>query len=226
MFGRVFKNSFIILGKKPFLLIGLSLMYSLICGLANIICIPFVVLGIAACLVLAVGMAGVFVNGYQGNKISSENLFSGFSKFGRNAGGMGWRALWFIIWGLIPIAGPIIVIVKSYSYSFVTYILSEDKKITATSALKKSMELTKGHKGKLFLADLAFIGISLVMFLIIFGLMAITFDTDIIIFAILGGLIGVIYLILMPFFTKLVKAGFYEEIKTEKGYTPEGTIEA
>ena len=55
-------------------------------------------------------------------------------------------------------------IIKYYSYSFVPYILLTDKEISPTEALRKSMRMTDGYKGKMFGADvLLIVGIWVVM---------------------------------------------------------------
>lgn len=46
--------------------------------------------------------------------------------------------------------------IKTLSYSFVEYLLITDEKISATEALRKSVRLTRGKKGQIFLADFVF----------------------------------------------------------------------
>jgi len=59
--------------------------------------------------------------------------------------------LWYL---LLIIPG----IVKSYAYSMVPYILAENPNIGAREAIKKSIEMTEGHKFDMFLLDLSFLG--------------------------------------------------------------------
>jgi len=173
-------------------------------GIVPIVWLPIV-------LVLELGMANIFLCGYRGMKISSTQLFEGFStKFTRNAGGMGWRSLWLLIWGMIPVAGIFICIVKFYSYRFVPYIMLADPEIQATDALKKSIIQTKGYKGKMFLADLL-IGVSVVVLTVIFFfILRIPY---------LGIFLTAIYVILLivllPLLMGTLEAVYYDKVSKE-----------
>lgn len=59
------------------------------------------------------------------------------------------------LWSLLFIIPGI---VKSYSYAMTYYIRVDHPEYTATEAITKSREMMNGHKGKLFLLDLSFIG--------------------------------------------------------------------
>jgi len=74
--------------------------------------------------------------------------------FWRKLGGMWWMSLWTFLWMLLLIVPGII---KSYAYSMTPYILADCPNVTATQALKLSMRMTDGHKGKLFVMHLSFI---------------------------------------------------------------------
>jgi hypothetical protein len=159
-------------------------------------------------LVLELGMANIFLRGYRGSEISAKLLFEGFSKkFFRNAGGMGWRVLWLLIWLLVPIAGLVMVIVKFYSYRFVPYIMLSENDIHATDALKKSMVLTNGFKGKMFLADL----------LLILAVIALTvLFCFIMMIPVIGRVIFAIYYLLLvaliPLIAGTLEAVYYDKI--------------
>ena len=156
-------------------------------------------------------MANIFLRGYRGQEISSTLMFEGFSKkFGRNAGGMGWRILWLLIWALIPIAGIIIAYVKFYSYRFVPYIMLTEPDIQATEALKKSMVQTNGYKGKMFVADL----------LICLGVIAATvifyFITMIpLIGWVLFGIYYILLIALLPLLMGTLEAVYYDKVSQE-----------
>ncbi len=208
--GAIYSKSFALLSKKPLLLWGLSLMCSLLTFLASVFgFIPIISLPIV--FVLEVGMASVYLDAVRGKNINSDQLFNGFKSFFRTAGGMGWMYLWIFIWSLIPIVGVIFGIIKTYSYRFVPYILLNDPEISATEALRVSMRLTKGYRGKMFLADLL-IGLIIVVALLIFSL--------------LGGAVHflliitiIVYLIVIAFAPLLfgvVAATYYDEIEKEK----------
>jgi len=176
----------------------------MIFGILPIVWLPVV-------LVLELGMANIFLRGYRGNEISSTLLFEGFSnKFARNAGGMGWRMLWLLIWGLIPVAGIFIAIVKFYSYRFVPYIMLTEPDIPATEALKKSMIQTNGYKGKMFVADLLIILAVAITTIIFIFIMRIPY---------IGPLLAIIYnlllVALLPLLMGTLEAVYYDKVSKE-----------
>ena len=128
----------------------------------------------------------------------------------RNACGMGWRTLWLIIWGLIPVAGAVITIVKFYSYRFVPYIMLAEPDILATEALKKSMTQTYGYKGKMFLADfiiwLCVSVLSVILYLIIM-IPVIGF--------VLAGIIYLVLIAILPLLMGTLEAVYYDKISKE-----------
>jgi len=218
----VYSKTFGFLFKKPILLWGLSLL----CGLLSLLAITygiFPLVWMPIVLVLQLGMVNIFLCGYRGEPISATQLFEGFreGKFLRNAGGMGWRYLWLLIWGLIPVAGPILCIIKYYSYRFVPYIMLAEPEITATDALKKSMAQTDGYRGKMFLADfliaLVIGGILFILFLITFLVFMIpTVGPYIgVLFLLVAGLVTVVIAALLPIFMGTIEAVYYDKISKE-----------
>lgn len=151
VFGRAFKALF----RQPGMLWGLSVLSVIITLIATAAFAVVPVVGVAIAYVLTCGMAKVYVDGINGKTVNSDQMFEGFdSTFLRKAGGMAWRDLWLVIWLMVPVAGPIIYLVKSYSYAFVPYILMTKPEVKATQALRMSMELTDGKKFRMFLADI------------------------------------------------------------------------
>ena len=108
-------------------------------------------------------LGGVIQLGYtqyllkQYNKANFEfrDLFSQFDRFGQGFAQHFLRGLYTALWSLLFIIPGI---VKSYSYSMTPYIMAENPEMTASDAIKASMELMNGHKGELFILDLTFIG--------------------------------------------------------------------
>jgi len=191
------------------MLFTLLTLLAMLLGVVPLIWLPIV-------LVLELGMANIFLSGYRGKEISSKQLFEGFNKsFFRNAGGMGWRALWLLMWALIPIAGFFIAIVKYYSYRFVPYIMLENPEMSATEALKKSMDQTNGYKGKMFLADLIIAGAVTVLTVIFTLVMMIPIP----IVRIVGTVLFVIYYLvliaLLPLIVGTLEAVYYDKVSTE-----------
>lgn len=62
-----------------------------------------------------------------------------------------YNLLWFL---LLIIPG----IVKSYAYSMVPYLLSENPKMAPSRAIELSNAMTRGHKWEMFILDLSFLG--------------------------------------------------------------------
>lgn len=209
----VLQNSFHFLLKKPIRLWGLSLLCSLLGILA--VALSFLpILYLPIVFVLELGMTGVFLDGYQGKEINSDQLFRGFKNFFRSAGGMGWRELWIFIWALIPVVGFVFAVIKAYSYRFVPYILLQEPETSATDALRKSMAQTQGYKGQMFLADFLLIIVIVAAALLLFLLSLIPY---------VGILFTVVFVLLIlavgafgPLLFGTVQAAFYTEISQKK----------
>ena len=208
MFANAFKKAIKVILKKPIMLWGLSLLSGLISVLAVTFCGLVPALGIAVSYVIACGMAKVYIDGLAEKQVNSDQLFEGFnSTFLRKAGGMAWKDLWLLIWTLVPVAGPIISIVKSYSYAFVPYILMTRPEIKATEAIRMSMRMTKGKKGQMFLADLCFIGGFMLATVILSLLSQIEYIG--VLFAIIMVLLTIAFGLFGSIFMGLYKAAFF-----------------
>lgn len=195
--------------KKPFRLWGMSLLSGLLIALASIFGV-LPIISIPITLVLQLGMAAVFLAGYRGKDFNSDDLFKGFKDFGRCAGGMAWMTLWIFIWALIPIAGPVFAIIKMYSYRFTPYILAEDKSVTATEALRRSMKMTQGYKGKMFGAEIL---VYLIFFAacLVLGLLSLIPYAGIL-FSIVLVIVGIVFAAVAPLVYGLIRAAFYDEV--------------
>ncbi len=208
MFLDAYKNALAVILKKPIMLWGLSLLSGLLGTLASVLTFPIFALGIIINYLLTCGMAKVYIDGLLGKAVNSDQLFAGFnSKFLKVAGGMAWKSLWVFIWALIPIVGPFIALVKSYSYSFVPYILMTRPEVSATQAIRLSMEMTKGKKLQMFFADFCIIvgafiiGLVLSLFSLIpvFGVL----------FSLAYALFMLATVLFLPIFSGLYQAWFY-----------------
>ena len=203
-----------VLRQKPLRLWGVSLLCQLLVVLASIFgVLPIISIPIA--LVLNAGMAAVYLAGYRGQEVNADALFAGFKRFFKVAGGMGWMALWILIWGLIPVAGIVFAVIKAYSYRFVPYIMIQDPDISATEALRLSIQKTEGFKGRMFLADfLVMLGAALVS--AVFSLLGmIPYAGNIFLF--IGGLVSLAISLVMPLLLGLINAAGYEEIFVKEG---------
>lgn len=156
--------------------IGTPLLVGLVSSFIGIFGIPF-----------TVNTAGVFHKIYKRQNTGVGDAFSG-QNYGRKLGGMLLVGLFFFLWYMLFIIPGII---KLFSYSMTAFILAEYPNVTARQAIKLSMRMTKGHKGKLFVTGLSFIG-----------------------WLILGGLtFNILTLVFVMPYMYTTFAGFYEELK-------------
>lgn len=108
---------------------------------------------------ILIGFNFYFVNVFMHGGCDIGGAFSkAFEDFGRKLGGYLWMALFLFLWALIPVAGFVIVIIKTLSYSLTTYILSDCPNVRAQDALTLSKRMMRGYKWQLFVFYLSFIG--------------------------------------------------------------------
>ena len=203
--------------KKPVQLWGLSLLGVILQSLSNLLCAVPPILGMGVSRTLSAGMENVFLDAYHQKEINSKQIFSGFSSgksFLRIAGGMLWRTLWLFLWtlfALIPIVGwviaPIMLVIKGISYSFTPYLLLRKKDISPLDALKRSMEMTKGYRAKIFLTYLICYAALLVIGLLLFLIAQIP-----VIGFIIVGIVGVVISVLCPLFFGVLRAAMFTEV--------------
>ncbi|MDD3244410.1 MAG: DUF975 family protein [Eubacteriales bacterium] len=82
----------------------------------------------------------------------------------RLLGTAGWVMLWTFLWSLLFVVPGV---VKSYEYALTPYLMQEYPKMPIREAMKLSMRLTQGYKGRLFLIDLMMWGWGLVSLLLV-----------------------------------------------------------
>ena len=117
------------------------------------------VVGILAALPLTMGLYAMYLNMYKDNEWSVGDIFSSF----RN--GMDYylnsflllfvNSIFIFLWSLLFVIPGII---KTFSYSMSPYILIDNPVMTAGEARRKSIEIMKGNKWKLFCLQFSFIG--------------------------------------------------------------------
>jgi hypothetical protein len=108
------------------------------------------------CNPLIVGARQYFKQAAQ-NDANMNLLGYAFSKGNYTAivKAMLWRGFLNFLWFLLLIVPGI---VKLYSYSMVPYILGDNSAIGSNRAVELSNRMTRGHKWKIFVLDLSFIG--------------------------------------------------------------------
>jgi len=105
---------------------------------------------------LAVNLEGMFVKIYNREQTSVGEMFEKLQvNYLRKVGGMAWMTLFVFLWFLLFFIPGF---VKAIAYSMTPFILATCPNVKAKDALKLSMRMTKGHKGKLFVMMLSFIG--------------------------------------------------------------------
>lgn len=203
-----------VLKKKPFKLLGISLLAQLLIILAaSLFCgIP------AASLVIGwlieTALALIFLKGYEGGEVDCDMLFDccrDWNTVKRVLGGCGWSALWILIWGLIPIVGPVFSVIRAYEYRLVPYILMREPEVSIKESRLVSRDRTEGFKGKMFLADILWV-IAVIIAAIILLLLA-----QIPIIGVLFGFACFVLVVALILFSGLIygliKASFYVEIE-------------
>lgn len=212
-FVQAYKKAIEVILKKPIMLWGLSLLSGIMTAIASIFTAPIFILGTAFSFLITCGMTKVYIDGLNGKEVNSDQLFAAFNKNClRIVGGMFWQNLWIIIWALVPIVGPVIAVIKAYSYRFVPYILMTKPEVTATQALRLSMQMTQGKKLQMFLADLCFGGAIFVVSFVL-GLL-----TMIPILGILFGIVTFVFVLAVALFSSIFQglygAFFYVDAET------------
>ncbi|MCE9517828.1 DUF975 family protein [Candidatus Nomurabacteria bacterium] len=104
---------------------------------------------------LLVGSAIIYLAIIHNEKTELSQLFEGFDNWTRYFIAYLLRGLYTFLWFLLLII-PGIVYTLAYSQTF--FILAEDKNISPRDAIRKSKEMMKGYKWKLFRLMLRFAG--------------------------------------------------------------------
>lgn len=137
---------------------GGAILAFIIVGILSSVLSGFIV-GILATLPLTMGLYAMYLNMYKDNEWSVGDIFSSF----RN--GMDYylnsflllfvNSIFIFLWSLLFVIPGII---KTFSYSMSPYILIDNPVMTAGEARRKSIEIMKGNKWKLFCLQFSFIG--------------------------------------------------------------------
>ena len=115
---------------------------------------------------MSVGLAIFALALSRGQEARLPQIFEGFQKFGVALGAYLLMGLFVFLWALLLIIPGIIA---AYAYSQTFYIIAEEPGIGPLQAIRKSKEMMRGNKGKLFCLNLRFIGWALLC-LLTFGI--------------------------------------------------------
>jgi len=104
---------------------------------------------------LTYGITVFFLELSRGKQPSTETLFSGFARFVDTFVLYILMAIFTFLWTLLLIVPGIIAV---FRYSQAYYILKDNPGMRPMDAIRRSKELMVGHKGRLFILYLTFIG--------------------------------------------------------------------
>ena len=106
--------------------------------------------------ILAFANLSVYIKMSHGPEpVTLSSFIEGLSQWAKGIVCGLWKSLWVFLWSLLFIIPGI---VKAYAYSQTEYLLLEYPELSVTKAMKISIQITRGHKGDLFIQDLSFIG--------------------------------------------------------------------
>lgn len=109
-----------------------------------------------------VGVAGYVTNVLTGKEKVADNFGKQIKAISKNINGENVTThllvlMFLFLWALIPIAGIIIILVKSYSYNLAIY-LTARKEAGGTETITMSRRMMHGHKFDWFVLNFSFIG--------------------------------------------------------------------
>ena len=167
MIKTIYQRAIAVLMKKPIRLWAIGLLGAVLVGFLSLLGGFVPIIGIILTTPAEIGLLLVYLHGYRGEEIYSAQLLEVYEKkddtWKRLVIGMLWKDLWVFIWALIPIAGIVLAIIKSYQYRLTPYILAQEPEVKPTDAIRLSKERTKGYVGAMFGADfLPYLAVSIV----------------------------------------------------------------
>ncbi|XOF32512.1 MAG: DUF975 family protein [Candidatus Electrothrix sp. YB6] len=115
-------------------------------------------LGLVTCIIagpMSLGMTIFFLSISREQNPEISQLFDGFKNFGTSIAAYYLMILFLCLWYFLLIIPGIIA---SLSYSMTWYIIADDDSIGPLEAIRKSKEIMKGNKIKLFCLQCRFIG--------------------------------------------------------------------
>jgi uncharacterized membrane protein len=129
--------------------------YVAVSGLLSVIPILGWILALLTAGPLLVGFNKYFLRLYRQEETDFSQLFDGFSSFSSSLVAWLLCAIYVFLWSLLLIVPGIIA---ALSYSMTYFIISDNPGIDGLEALRKSKEMMRGYKGKLFCLACRFIG--------------------------------------------------------------------
>jgi uncharacterized membrane protein len=135
--------------------IGISVLYMILFGLLT----PLPIFGPVGLLILCgpltLGFTGYFIRLNRGQGPRVGQIFDGFSRFGTALVAYLMVALLVFLWMILLVIPGIIA---AFSYALTFFILADNPAMGALDAIRRSKELMRGRRGKLFCLYCRFIG--------------------------------------------------------------------
>ncbi len=132
------------------------LVYTLIIGVCGELSFIGSIINLLIAGPLHYGLSKYFLQLNRGREASISNLFDGFKPmFVPALLTMLLTGIYVFLWSLLLIVPGIIAALR---YSQAYYILNDQPELTASEAIRTSAQMMSGHKWKLFLLYLSFIG--------------------------------------------------------------------
>ncbi len=134
---------------------GTTLVYILILMVVQVIPILGAIGAILITGPMALGMVIFSLNIARKKDAQLENIFQGFQNFGNAFLLYLLTGIFTFLWTLLLIIPGIIA---AYSYMMAPYIMADDNSVRPMEAIDKSKKMMEGHKMRLFILHLSFIG--------------------------------------------------------------------
>ena len=143
---------------------------SLVLAVVSLLFLAAVMVALIATHTVQAGIQKSVLLLLKGDKLAWQAVWGNFKQnWKRYLGISAWTGLWISLWGLLFFVPGI---VKWFGYQLAPYLVIEYPGMTVRQALKKSVEISAGHRGKLFLIALVTMGLMVAAsFLTNFGLM-------------------------------------------------------
>ncbi|MDR0307746.1 MAG: DUF975 family protein [Chitinispirillales bacterium] len=120
-----------------------------------IIILVLFIIGILISGPFNLGLTGLFLKRIRGEATAVKNIFDGFKCFAPSALLGIFMMVFIVLWCLLLLVPGII---KGLSYSMSYFIMNDNPEIKPLEVLKRSKDMMKGQKWKLFKLYLSFIG--------------------------------------------------------------------
>ena len=212
---RIYKRAFAELMKKPFRLWGITLLSTLFSCLGYWLGGPVIAIGLGVTILFQASLANIYLKSYIGSEkprvVDLFTTFRDWKTIKRVICSIAWGELWKTLWLLIPFAGIVFYIIKTYEYGLIPYIVMDQPETGITECKEVSSKMTNGYKGKMFLADLL-VPVAIFVTMFILGLLS-SIPYVGVFFAVIMVLTYIVLLLVVGLFMNIVHASFYEEIK-------------